>query len=180
MIRVEKGNRVRSILILLGFLAISGFVARAEVDDTTIRQAAHSFVKAVVDDLLHNPKTAALFPDAKSDVSLRERGPLTGGWICDWGYARNVKWVKAPPQMQVMSLPSFDPGAPGMLFHLFVALDHGGDMVSRVENYPILKKPDLMVSYDLESGGEPAELKGQIEAVIKAHLPEFRKAVGAP
>jgi hypothetical protein len=141
-----------------------------------MRQAAHAFVKAVVDDLLQNPKTAALFPDAKADLSLHERGPMSRGWICGWGYEHNVKWVNAPPQMQVATLPSFDPGTPGMVFHLFVALDHGGDMVWRVENYPIL--PNLIVSYYLESGGEPADLPKQIEAVMKTHLPQFRKAVG--
>jgi hypothetical protein len=178
---------MRRILFLLGFLVVSALSVRA--DDAAMRTASSDFLKGVVTDLLHDPALVKCFPEARvKDESLRphERGFGGGGWICEWGYQHDMHLVSTQsgvqgctPSPQAAFLPAFDSGKPGMVFHIFVTLDHGGDMVSRIENFPILKKPDLMVGFDLQSGGEPADLQKHIEAVIKAHLPAFRRAVGA-
>jgi hypothetical protein len=152
---------------------------RAETSEPVIRQASMDFLKAVVSDVLQNPDTAKYFPGLKVDEVALEPREKGDGWLISWSYVNAVHFVPNPdPSAQLAKVPAFD-DKQGIVSSIFVSYKTGGNLVSRVKDYPVLKEPSVTAALYLKTGDNDAPLQ-KFDDIIKAHLPDFLKAVGAP
>ena len=157
----------------------------ADPSEQTMRNASNQFIKAVIDDLRHNPETAKYFSDAKlkdDSISFAKREQNLG-WSWRWSYDHDVHFIPNPNQeAQVTEVPVFE-SPQGITFGICVAYRDGYAFVGRWGRadrwYSVLKEPKLGAGFSLDVGDASRDLQKKVDAIMKSHLPAFEKAVGA-
>jgi len=157
-------------LILIFTIIIGSCIFIYGEDIPNSLNAKDSFVK-LIKAITENPNTKKYF-ETSAGISIQPEfsTPISkrNGWRWSWSFKKDVKLIPNPNKgARAGFIPTIE-NDNGILFEIFIAYDHGSDLVGRDRTYIISENPPLSIGYYLKTKKDDAEFRQIIDLLIKS------------